>query len=533
MNDQQNDDDEVIAYPVAKTPSIPCENGGYRRNRDSENRNLSIPELHEFIPFPSEALPGPLHEFVKQGAESHCCDESFFAMPLLAGLASAIGNSHSLLVKRGWSVPPIVWTVVLAESGSNKSAPFRAALRPVHQRQKALLQEFDREWTEYQKQFEVYQRDLAAFRKSKADGSDPPEEPEKPICLRVVVKDTTIEALGKQLAVNPRGVLSAADELSGWFAGFNRYKSGRGSDESQWLEFFNAQTSIIDRASSPKPLVIDKASVCVTGTIQPEILRKHLTADHKASGLAARLLFAMPPRAKKRWTEDEIDEAIEDQVHDIFKRLFNLEMSVDENGSLSSNLVRLDSGAKQLFISYFNRHNREQEQLDGDLLAAYSKLEEYAARFALIIHCVRHAMGKVSKLNTLDADSMTSGIMLCEWFKAEAKRVYSILSESVVVTENRQLLNWCSVQKEPVTPYQAYRHQRSLGNSEAAECLLQEFVDSGLGEWVQLSPSDDGGRPTRGFRPTSYGDNPLNSRETVRLSPSTGENPAVLREWLP
>ncbi|MEQ9409510.1 MAG: hypothetical protein RIK87_17375, partial [Fuerstiella sp.] len=46
-------------------------------------------------------------------------------------------------------------------------------------------------------------------------------------------------------------------------------------------------------------------------------------------------------------------------------------------------------GLREAFIAYYNHTGQEQAGLTGDLAASWSKLEETAARFALVFHCVR------------------------------------------------------------------------------------------------------------------------------------------------
>jgi hypothetical protein len=496
-----------------KTSQNQGKKGVSSQNSKDKTSGPVIPELFEYQPFPVDELPGPLAEFVKQVALAVPCDPSFAAMPLLAGLAACIGNSLNLRIKRGWNVPPILWLAVVALSGSVKSAPARQALRAIHSRQARLVKQFDQDFAEWERQNEVYQKELAAFRKSRDLSEEPPEAPIEPVCPRIVVNDTTVEALGKRLKDNPRGLLAAYDELAGWLAGFNRYSKGTG-DEARWLEFYNAQTSIIDRASANRPMIIDRASVSLCGTIQPGILRKHLTAEYKSSGLAARLLFTMPPRMRKSWSEHEIDESTENAVAEIFDKLLAIEMQQDEDGELRPALVSMHHLAKQLFVSYFNRHNKEQQELAEDLYAAYAKLEEVAARLALIIHAVRYCIGEVKELYILDCDSMFAGIQLCEWFKSEARRVYSVLAENELAHENRQLLQWITSQEKAVTPRDVFRGNRHRFKTvDEAEQLLQSFVQAELGEWQTSEPTEVGGRPTRRFKLMDSGQNPKNSRD--------------------
>ena len=45
--------------------------------------------------------------------------------------------------------------------------------------------------------------------------------------------------------------------------------------------------------------------------------------------------------------------------------------------------------AKEVWVRFYNEHADEQVEMKGDLAAAWSKLEGYAARFALLIHLIR------------------------------------------------------------------------------------------------------------------------------------------------
>ena len=95
------------------------------------------PKVPAFQPFPVDVLPGPIRLFTTSGAEAIGCDTSFIALPVLVGLASAIGNTYRVLLKRGWSEPSILWMVHVADSGSAKTPGAELALGPVRKRQSA------------------------------------------------------------------------------------------------------------------------------------------------------------------------------------------------------------------------------------------------------------------------------------------------------------------------------------------------------------------------------------------------------------
>ncbi|MEX0585722.1 MAG: DUF3987 domain-containing protein, partial [Pirellulales bacterium] len=84
-----------------------------------------------FQPIPVEQLPPLLREYVTLGAEAIVCDPSFIAVPLLTAAAAAIGNTRRIVVKQGWAEPAIVWSAIVADSGSAKSPALDRALQPM------------------------------------------------------------------------------------------------------------------------------------------------------------------------------------------------------------------------------------------------------------------------------------------------------------------------------------------------------------------------------------------------------------------
>jgi hypothetical protein len=253
---------------------------------------------------------------------------------------------------------------------------------------------------------------MAAWKK-KGSGL-PPAEPEEPHpAERFIVSDTTVEALAPILLANPRGLLlgprrtGRLDRFS-----FDRYagKSKAGADSANWLSMFNAESVFVDRKTGiPRTIHVPQAAVCVSGGIQPAILQRALGLEHRESGLAARLLLAYPPRKAKRWTEADIDPSAEAELARLFDRLHELQPTTDDDGEPRPRLVRLSGDAKAAWIAYYNAHAVEQTDLTGDMAAAWSKLEEYAARLALVVHFIRWAAGDVADESRLDAGQHEGG----------------------------------------------------------------------------------------------------------------------------
>jgi len=471
------------------------------RGDDGDDDGEDTPEpVERFEPFPVDVLPDPVRGFVTEASSAIGCDPSFVALPLLAGLAAAIGNTRRIMLKRAWTEPAIVWIANVGESGTAKSPALEAALRPVKDRQRRAMQDHAEDMKAWQADYARWEVDCAAWKKAaaKGDAGDPPEAPEKPVCPRTWTDDTTIEALVSRLQDNPRGLLMIRDELSGWF-GFDRYSGGKGGGEvAKWLEAFGGRAIITDRKTSGTEYV-PRAAVSVAGGIQPETLKRALGQEHRDNGLAARLLFAMPPRRPRRWTDADVGERTEAALTDVFERLYALESDADLDGQPRPRLLRLSEEAKPAWVRFVNEHGEDQFQRVGDEAAAWSKLEAYGARFALVIHLVRVAAGDptITDPDAVDEASVAAGVVLVRWFAREARRIYGMLGETEEGAEHRALVEWIEGRGGSVTARQlAGSGPRAFrGNRESAQAALDALAEAGVRGARWEYPPPRGGRP--------------------------------------
>lgn len=238
----------------------------------------------------------------------------------------------------------------------------------------------------------------------------------------------------------------------------------------------------------------------ITGGIQPAILHRALGAEHRDSGLAARLLLSCPPRLPKKWTEAEISPEAEREIARIVERLYELQPKSGDDGKAEAVVVSMSADAKRMYKAYYNIHNEEQADLSGELSAAWSKLEEYAPRLALVVHFIRWAANDptLESADVVDAQSMGAGITLCDWFKHEATRVYGLLSESDDDRDRRRLVEWIERKGGSVTARDVQMGCRWLREPGDAHAALEELEKAGLGIW-EPSPTGQRGQPTLRF----------------------------------
>jgi len=461
-----------------------------------------------FKPFPVDSLPEPSRTFVIEGAKAFGCDPSYIAAGLLPALASAIGNTHRIKLKNLWSEPSIFWTAIIGESGTMKSPALKYALQFVEKRQDKAIREYKEklkaweiEYTRWEAENDKWKKEARKNDKDSTDAivDDPPTAPERPCCARTWTHDITVESMLTLLHENTRGLLSAPDELSGWFNSFGRYAQGKSSDAERYIEMYAGGKITTDRKSGGGTTeYIPRASLSITGSIQPETLRRVLTQQYRDNGLAARMLFTMPPRQPKQWTEDDVDEQTVSDMGAVFDRLYALEFATDAEGEPVPRLLTLDSDAKRAWVKFYNEHNREQLNHTGDVSAAWSKLEGYVPRFALIIHLTRVAADDptVADSTRIDRASIEAGISLVQWFKGEVDRVYAYLSGDEQDRDCLRLMDWIRAKGGSVSVKDLYDAKRKrYPKAVDAENELKKLVGMGLGELRYDRPGEKGGRP--------------------------------------
>jgi hypothetical protein len=507
---------------VAEHPRV-----GSPNPKKSATRRRRIPR---YMPFPIEFLPEPFRSIVDRASRSIGCDPVLVALPGLATLASAIGNALKIRLKRGWSEPAILWALIIAPSGMQKTPAFDLFLRVVDELQQKSLQRHADEMARCEVEMQRYEVHQREWMKSGAAG-DPPLKPKEPVAERFYAADSTMEALAMLLMRRWRGMLLLRDELSGWALAFDQYRGGKGGDVAHWLEMHGGAPSLIDRKSGTPPVIsIQHASVNLAGCIQPYVFVRVFGNDHMQNGLAARFLLAYPPRRKRVWTEADLPPECEQTLRKLFERILSLKEGVTPDGNPVPREIDLTPGAKKLFIEFFNEHGEQLEAMTGNLSAAWSKLEGYAARLALVIHCMRWAADD-SDIDEIDEVSMRAGIALSRWFGNETKRAYTILEESQEDHELRTLAEVIERRDGRISA-RDWHNLRGHDSADAAEQELQRLVDEQYGEWNHSTPGPAGGRPSKFFvlyedRPqteTHEGDAPagvLSEDDSVGSPPAT------------
>lgn len=382
----------------------------YRAVKAKTKQETPQGRLLQWNDFPAIALPPRAVAYANATSAALGTDVSMIAVPMLAVMGAAVGNSACIRLRNSWREPSCLWTMVVSRSGTLKSPALGKAVRPVS----ALEAEAHENFQLLEEQHEHEQERYDNLSKSEKKYEDPPEEP--PTRRRYHVKDTTIESVAMVHEENPRGLLLNRDELAGWFGSFDRYASGE-ADMQSWIEMYEGRYVQIDRKSSDKPVLdIQHPNISVCGTIQPSVLKRKLTEAHFESGFATRFLMTRPPETPRTWTEadvtDEARRGWDRVVRTLYERPFREE---PEDISLSGQ-------AKNLYVDFYDHNAALQRQVQaGSLRSMVSKLEAVAARLALIF-----TLALDPQAREITESAMRRALTLTVWFRHEVARIHQL-----------------------------------------------------------------------------------------------------------
>ena len=380
-------------------------------------------------PYPTDAFPEDIKNYIEQSAASICCEPVMVANPLLSALSTVAGGINDIEVKPGWVEPLILWTMVVADSGSKKSPAFKAAMAPLEAIESVMEDDNIDRKKNHQTAQHVYDSEVGIWKSKMRDASKPkkgqavtpftelpPTKPEDYVDNSVICTDVTIEQLGKILSHNKNGVMLAVDEASSWIDGFDRY--GGGGEVGKWLSLHSGSRIRVDRVGRGRNFV-DDPRLCVAGGIQPWVLAEVIGKKHVANGLFQRFLVAQPKKVRRQFDTPSVDPLTSAVLTGVFE-----DMRLQATRQEGFNLLRLSPEAVDVYKEFYERHADKQDATEGAEAGMLAKIEGEAARLAGVLYTVKVMLKRIDGFGDVDADCMAGGIALAEWYASEWERLY-------------------------------------------------------------------------------------------------------------
>ncbi|WP_395542198.1 DUF3987 domain-containing protein [Neotabrizicola sp. sgz301269] len=319
---------------------------------------------------PPSVPTGVLPEFIEWWANAKGkelgCDAAGLAVAALVTCAAATPDKIRVRVKPGssWEEAARIWGVLVGPPSSKKTPQINAATEPLARIDARLVREYLRKKDEY-------------------DALPPDERKTRkpPAKTRARIEDTTVEAMQDTLADSLNGVLSKQDELSGWFAGLERYGNSAGADRAAWLKAYDGGEYVVDRIKRGTR-VVQNWSVSMIGAIQPEAIRK-VAANTADDGLLQRFLPVILPPATVTSAEPS-PQGLDDWYSQLIEGCYGF-------GFLSAPL-EFTREAQAVQRRAEIRHNELQaiESVSPKLASHIGKYDGIFARLCVVFHVVDH-----------------------------------------------------------------------------------------------------------------------------------------------
>jgi DNA primase catalytic core len=334
---------------------------------------------------------------------------------LLTGASSLHKVGTELVIHRNqaFRVPPTIFSGLVSESGQKKSPILYNIIRhPLNELRQEKIDAYNAAMEDYKAQMQVWEQSEDKGRKP-----EPPKEP-----TLYYFTNATGEAIPVQASKAPeKALLALIDELSGLFNSANSYRGGRGSDKQDTLSYHDGSGQTVLRAGGIK-VDVRKIYLSIFGTIQPEVLKNHITDCSDPDGQWARFLFVNQPLAAATLSDDDGQFVqISDRITEFYRR-------IDQLPEMEYHLSR----------PAFKRYQQIYHQLEklrvthpkAGMRAVYSKMEGYIGRLALNLHVLWEvASGKVCPEEEIPQSIMEMAIALAKFYIGQVKLVHSFSDE--------------------------------------------------------------------------------------------------------
>jgi hypothetical protein len=376
--------------------------------------------------FPLEVFPEALVRFVREHGASKGVPPEMVALPLLVSLGCAIGNSKVIEVKPGdWYESSALYAVTIAESGMSKTPAAKAAMEPADETERRMYHDYKRAFEVWgqrgQRGADDFTSEADTYAAGPAGSTGPTLGGNEPKYEQGIVSDATIEALVDVLRDNPRGTMLYVDELSGFFKGMDRYKSGgKGNERQHWLTLWSNGTLRVNRKGAGHT-VINKPFVGIWGGIQPGILS--LIKEGSEDGMEARWLLSYPQHRVREDMSLRVSFDTIKTIKTLYYSLRDLPVETDDYDVPKPSVVSMEQRAYEEFhrLRFQNKAELQAPTLPLALRPTWSKFEAYFARFVLILSQIRSP-----GTDTATMVDVWGAWQLLSYFKRQALLVHDV-----------------------------------------------------------------------------------------------------------
>ncbi|WIF77088.1 YfjI family protein [Citrobacter braakii] len=477
-----------------------------------------LSKMDSVMSFNAELLPASLRDYVMDYA--HRMDNAapdFAAISVMICAGALIGGSAEMQPKKndtGWRVVPTMWGGAVGQPSSKKTPSLACGRRLLDAAQKVIDRLNAEKLEEYEVNCIVADAHSDAMKKeielaAKAGDISKVKElrrqvlnkPTPPKMRKVMLNDSTSEALAIRLQSNPLGVLVFRDELSGWLAQIDQ--PTRQHERGFYLEAFNGFGRYTQERVTRENIELERVIASIIGGIQPDKILPLLLARASGGandGLLERLMQIMvfPDFNDSTYVDAKPDLHAEIAAKSTFEGLALL-------GERENPLVcRFDDDAQLIWEAWATQMIEREKAATPDWQSIIGKYPALLAKLALVIHLLNEAAesrcGEDVEPNELvDSDTLRQAMKWMEYLESHAKRITTFFKSETVLAPAKTLLERLP---QLDSPFAARDIQRKgwtgLTDKDVLSDAIARLVDAGyLREVIEKGS----GRPSKKLIP--------------------------------
>lgn len=466
-------------------------------------------------PFPMEALPPALREYVAAIAESTQTSVDMSAVGALCAVSAVMRNNYKIAGKDDWLEPTNIYGLIIAEPSERKSAVVSLLTKPIDEYVKRYNEqhkvEFEMSRVTKQRLENKKNSLISASRKKGADEGaedfndalqDVVEQlvhfqEKKP--LKVYVDDTTPEKLVETLSENNNAISIISSEGGIFDVLSGTYSSKVNIDV--FLKAYSGENISVDRIMR-NSLSVEEACLTILLSVQPVVigdLMKNEKFRHR--GLTARFLYTHPKSlvGDRNFNSRSIPASAYAGYRDL---IFNI--LAEERGA-SASIIQLSAEAKEIlkeFYDWVEKRLVDEFSVYGDwigkLVGNTLRIAGILGRSAVMKKNIEGSMLEVDEDIVISGETMSNAIKIGKYFFGHAIRAYSTMG---IYSEFQALLKALAKIKEKemriICRRDLMRNCRWISSAEEAQRILSGLEDYGYVRLISIDNADKlrGGRP--------------------------------------
>lgn len=430
-----------------------------------QNRDPEIIPLTKLAGLPVDSfdftlLPSSLQNWGEDLQHRLQCPPDYVGVGIMIALAAAVGNRVMVQPKandHSWVVVPNLWGLLIGQPSSMKSPAMDSALKHISKMEETL------------RDIKVETPSGSAFSR------------------RLIVRDTTIEQLQVIQSQNNSGILYVQDEISALFRKFDQPSS---NDRQYLLEAFNGNSSYsVDRVTR-NSVFIEKNTLSLIGTIQPEVLQSIFLAKGSSNdGFMQRLQLAVwPDQVSQEYIDEPPNEAAERTAWAIFTTLYQVEEKI----------LCFSPDAQSVFTCWFKDSIQIINELNKDeqhgLVNHITKYRKMVPALALLIE-----LAEDPSATEIMEQSIVKAIRWANYLVTHAKRIYGIQDKPTIIAQ--QILDKRKQLNKSFSPSEVTQSNWSgLKSTKEVRHGIEVLVNHNYLIKLDSQLSSKGGRPSERYR---------------------------------